>query len=475
MASPARANRDDEADQTIARAQRSLDADNLAEARRLIHTVTARRSFSRLTPKNQQAAILLLARIDARDPGCEVALPPAHAATQAANAGERSWAALLAQLYACDDYANAASTLTTVIARYPNVAAGLDPSEVFRLTPYLNDLSALRFLLGSDWIHDETLDLSFIRLRLIRRLLAQDQTSEAIVAARDLAANGRTDLGSIVEFLSDRTFDPVVAAAPEVFSFAAMSDRQLANSIADATESPERLSLVNALAQNLWDRGRFDEAEAVTNDALARVREGTSRRPTFVDQRESLNWTLEMRARILAALGRTDDALDSMRQAAEEPEGDRVNVSQTLNRVGMLLATGRAEDALAALNQFDLRRGSPYGRAVARSLRVCVLAELGDGPAMRSALDDLVAHKHDSLLQVRAAAFCANDLNLAARTFLEQLDHPSERRSALISIQRYPNSDPSRGELGEVLSRPEIVAAIEREAHVQAFPILHPF
>ncbi len=401
-------------------------------------------------------------------------MPPDRAAAEAADAAEAAWAALLAQLYACDDYRGAGAALATIIARYPHIAAGLDGSEIYLITPHLTDVNALRFLVNGGWVHEQAEDASFLRLRLIRRLLAENQTEEAVAVARDMAANGRADLGSIVEFLSDRTFDPVVAAAPAELSFAAMSDRQLENSIADAAAAPDRLGLVNAVAQNLWDRGRYDEAEAVTEDALARVREGTARRPTFVDQSDSLNWMLDLRADILSALGRTDEALDSMRQAAEQPEGNHTNVSQTLNRVGMLLNAGRPEEAVAALDQFDLRRGSPYGRAVARALRVCALADLGDEVAMRAALDDVVAHKRDSLLQTRQAAFCANDYDLAARTFLEQLGDPEERRSALIAIQRYPHSDPNKGELGEIFRRPAVAAAIAREAHVRSFPILRP-
>lgn len=129
------ADRDDDADRAIARAERSFDADNFSDARQILERLMAQRSFSTLSPTIKHSAVILLAVIDQRDPGCEAALLLDQEATQAADAGERAWAALFAQLYVCEDYPNAGATLTTVIERYPNVAAGLGTSQIYRLTP----------------------------------------------------------------------------------------------------------------------------------------------------------------------------------------------------------------------------------------------------------------------------------------------------------------------------------------------------
>ncbi len=471
------ADRNDQAKETLRQAQDALDTGRPADAARLVQELVAGRSFASLSPHNKHAAILMLAVAAAREPGCDSALPLAQQTVQVPTAGEAAWNSLFAQTYACDDYPGAAGILTTLIQRYPRVVAGLGNSEVFRITPHLEDIASLRFLLDNGWTHDPTLDLSMLRLQLMRRLHAAGQIEQTVVVAREMASNARTDLGSLVEFLSDKTFDPIVATDPAAFAFDTMSARQLANSEADALASPERLELINALTENLLARGRIQEARAVIEDALARAREGTRRRPTFADQAGHMNWSLNLRARILAHYGMYDDALEAMQQGAEQPEsGRRVNVSQTLNHIGLLIDTGQPQEAIAELDRFELRLASPYGRQVARQLRVCALAELGDENATRAALADVVTHRRESLLIVRSAAMCANDLDLAAQTFIEQLNDPAERRDALISLQRYLNADPTRpGQMHDIISRPEVAATVDRLAHVGTFAILRPY
>src|SRR5262249_39955518 len=156
--------------------------------------------------------------------------------------------------------------LRVLIDRFPQAAAGINDAELATIAPFADEAS-LRFSLGSGWSHSATLDLSFLRIALMSRLLADNRLREASAIAHDLANTSRPDAGTLVEFLSDRTFDRVVASDPAEFTFDAMSAKQLANSEQDAAQAPDRLQLVNTLGENLFDRGRLPEARAVIEDA----------------------------------------------------------------------------------------------------------------------------------------------------------------------------------------------------------------
>jgi tetratricopeptide (TPR) repeat protein len=471
------ADRSTDARNALHAAQRTLDAGDEAGAIQRAQVLLNGNSYTSLSATDQHAVLLLIARARSRVPGCDVSLPEARRAAEAANEDPRMWSTYLAQTSACGEYENAAPILRVLTDRFPQAAAGLNDSEVATIVPYADEAS-LRFLLGPGWSHPATLDLSFLRIALMRRLLAGNNVHDASAIAHDMAANGRSDAGALVEFLSDRTFDRVVATDPAAFTFDAMSARQLANSEQDAATAPGKLQLVNTLAQNLLNRGRLPEASAVIEDALARQREGGSAHPTFSDEADNLNWTFDLYAHILRLEGRSDEALRAMQQGGQhgEGEGRTANVSQILNGIGLLIDSGRPQRALADLNRFDLRLASPYGRAVARQLRVCALADIGDEAAMRTSLADAVAHKSDSLVVLRSTAICAHDWDLAAATFLEQLADPAGRHDALISVQRYPNYDPQQiYALRELLGRPYVQAALEREARQGAFAVLRPF
>jgi hypothetical protein len=112
---------------------------------------------------------------------------------------------------------------------------------------------------------------------------------------------------------------------------------------------------------------------------------------------------------------------------------------------------------------------------VVRTLRVCALAQLPDQEAMRRALADVVAHAEDSLLQLKQAAFCANDLDLAASAFIRQLDHPADRRNAVLSVQTFAGEREPAGIEAQLLARSDVKAAVERAAHRRSFPVVRPW
>jgi tetratricopeptide (TPR) repeat protein len=277
-----------------------------------------------------------------------------------------------------------------------------------------------------------------------------------------------------VVLLVDKTFDPVVAADPEAFAFGAMMGRQLATAFADVNATPNQLERVNALAEALIVRDRPDEALLVLDDALARVRDRT-RRPAFTDLDDSLNWAHDQRSQVLRMLGRDEEALEALAEGARQTENGRVNVSQTFNYAAMLLGEGRPAEALELLRDFDLRLASPYGRNVVRRIRVCAYARLGNEAGMQAALADIVAHGEDSLLQLRGAALCAGDYDLAASAFIGQFDLPTDRRYALLELQTFlGEGKPAAGAEETLYGRPDVQAMIERTVHRRSFPIWRP-
>lgn len=454
-------------------AQYALDQGRPAEAKSILQALMADRVFAALSPHNQQTAIFELASANAREPGCESALADAHRAADAADAPASALNTLLAQIYSCDDYAGAAGVLETVIVRAPRVTRGLSDNVIYRATPYLHT-DALRYLINNGWDHDTTLDLTPLRLQLIRRLLGAGAQNDAVTVAHEMAQNVRADLNSLVIFLADKTFDSVVAADPHAFTFEAMSQRALANVEADSAAAPDKLVRINTLGEMLLVMTRASEARVLVDDALARAQHGAPGHPAFSDLDGNLNWTHDLKARLLEIAGDGEGAAREMQAGASHTEDGRSNVSQTLNHAGMLLSGGNPEAALGELNRFDLHRASPYGRGVARRMRVCAYADLGDDENMHAALAEMSAHAHDSLLQLRAAAQCAGDADLVASTYLQELADPVDRADAITRAQSFLDYDPGQSFLSVIGKRDDVHTAMDQAMHVRSFPINLP-
>jgi tetratricopeptide (TPR) repeat protein len=333
----AQAMTDAQALDTVKAAERALDDNRTAEAERLARSVSESAS-SDITISTRRRALGAIAEARSRDPGCAAALPPLHEAAAARNAGEPEWNMLLSQLVECGDYPGAAVVLATLIERFPQSAATLRADTVVRLAPYLRGAAPLSFLVNGGWSDESAPDVSAIRLYLIRVLLAEGRQDQALEAARAMVANARADLGSTVVLLVDKAFDQIVRADPDTFNFDAMSARQLANAFADAAAAPQRLDRIHTLGDALYRRGRIDEAGAVIDNALARIREQREG-AAFVDLEERLNWAHDLRSRILWAQGRYEDANAALAEGARAEENGRANVSQTLNFAGNLVDT----------------------------------------------------------------------------------------------------------------------------------------
>ncbi len=408
---------------------------------------------------------------------CEREIASAEAAITAPDAPVTAWRNALAIQYSCDRDARAAELLDALYARDRTEAADLTGGIVFRVARRTGNVALMTDLVSGAWVVDDpAIDLSDLRLTLMRLHLANGDQAAAIALARTFVDQGANDLGAIAIFLADRTFAPVVATDPNTFSLWPMVDGFVQNSFDIYAEHPDRLSALNALARTLQTAGRAREALALIDDAIARIEAADERDPPYSDLSEELNWTYQVRASLRGALGQEDEALSDLERGAEAGEGGGVNVSQRLNRAGHLLDLGRHEEALAAAEAVRPVDLSPYGRAVRRTLMICAYAELERTDEMRALLVEAEAAGSDAYVQLQAAALCADDFELASRAYISRLNDPLERRDAILDVQGFAGESSIRDWLAQhpVYSRPEVRAAIDEATPIYTFRMRRP-
>jgi len=422
------------------------------------------------TASIERGATHVLAAALADQGRCDELLPDANEAASSTDASAYAWRFAFSLEYECEHYDRAAALLSRFWQRYPDDLSGLPPQVVFRTAGRSRDAALLAFLINGGWRpNDPALDMGELRLSLIRAHLANGDQEAAAAAARDLINNGSYDFGALVVLLSDRTFDTIIEADPARFDVNRIIEHYIENSFAAYSANPRRLSTLNALAGALQLVGRADEASALIDDALARQSE-------FADQ-EQLNWAYQVRSNLRAELGLEQEALKDLALGAEQGEDGRVvNVSQRLNRAGLLLSQERPAEALREAQRVDPAHLSPYGRSVRRYIIVCSNAALGLDVDMRAVLAEAAANASDSYMNLQAAAECAGDLDLAAQAFVERLDDPIDRRGAIISLQGFAGEPAPESWLASdpLYSRADVQAAIARAMHIRTFPIRRP-
>lgn len=299
-----------------------------------------------------------------------------------------------------------------------------------------------------------------------RMLQPQDPKAAAEVAARV------TDPDLLLDFRLDARFAALVEADPARFDLRAAAERKLAADRAAAEAHPKLATGPMLVAQSLRMLGRADEALAVLDDALARL-------DAFEDGEDQRNWLLNDRAYALYDLGRFEEALATMRQAAGATEKGDANVSQTINLALMLVSTERPEEALTALKPFGAGlRASAYGDMWAKAAEACALAALDRKAELGKALAWMRPRENDNPAAHARARLCAGDLDAAAAVYVRRLADPEQRSGALESLSEFdppavvaPEVRRLQQRLDQVRARPDVKAAIARVGRVERVPL----
>src|SRR5262249_9786059 len=133
------------------------------------------------------------------------------------------------------------------------------------------------------------------------------------------------------------------------------------------------------------------------------------RDPTAFSDGEELNWTQDEHARVLFALGRTDEAFTALHAGAAMMESGTVNVSQAINLADAYDLYDRPSEALDAVAGIDLGAVSAYGRMALLDAKACAYYALGDRPNLATVVTQMRAHASEGQQPYLNTMMCTDD------------------------------------------------------------------
>ncbi|HXC54003.1 MAG TPA: hypothetical protein VNU97_01790 [Rhizomicrobium sp.] len=392
------------------------------------------------------------------------------------------WHLRLSNSYRLADYADAARSTATLASRWPEKLSDIsfqaietmnretqkDPTAAEVGADMLAALHAMKWQPDDPFETPDGLWLTLLRIRLERH---------DIHGARDLADELRAHV-PLLQMHADRRFDALVQADPRHFDVMKAYGAELADLKAKAAAAPDKLEGVNTVAELLLNLDRAPEAMALITGALARL---AAKPDAFSDAGDKLNWTLDVRSRILFALGRSDDALAALAEGASHKEDGAVNVSQAINLADAYEYYDRPNDALAAVAALDFSNASRYGRMALEDARACALFELGNTAALGQVLDYMKAHTIDGARPYLNTMLFTGDLDGAAAEIIAELNDPARRLDTLYYLQDYlPRPHASKREDAvhaawlAMRARPDVSGAIARVGRIESYAMLSP-
>ncbi len=279
---------------------------------------------------------------------------------------------------------------------------------------------------------------------------------------------------TLVRLRADKRFDALVDPAAAAFDVEAAAERrvghlrQLAETRGNLLEP--RAELGNALLM----LGRHEEALAVLDEALARLRAAPADAPAFEDMDQHV-WLLNNRAIALRRLGRIDDAVAELTAASRMTEDGLPNVSQALNLGQFFCQLGRPAEARAVIAPaVDL---SGYGRMVKAHVELCAARQAGDAAAARRALAYLRKHRDDSAAIWIEGLVEADQMDAAARALADAVAATETRGDILAWLQQYrqmpplPGYAPVHARWRALMARADVQRAFARVGRIQRYDI----
>lgn len=252
------------------------------------------------------------------------------------------------------------------------------------------------------------------------------QAADAGDMTRASAALSRASEPSVLMAVyQDRRFErlwPQMQAEGR-FDWRAKETARLAGIDERIAREPRRLELVVQRIQALRYLERYDEARAVGADYARRLKKDNA----FDDQNDQKAWVLYAYASVLDDLGETAPADAALVTAADGSD----KISQHVNRAALLVQQGRAAEALETLDKIPPGYGTPYGRMVTASNRLCALALLDRRQEAEAELAKLTSNWRDEPGSAVHGLACLQRDDEAAALLIHWLEDPGLRGDAL--------------------------------------------
>ncbi len=312
-------------------------------------------------------------------------------------------------------------------------------------------------------------DVEYLKMDLVELYVEDGQPLAAKALAESL-----TQPNSILALQVDKRFAGFVTPDPA----------RLVQARADAVTAAQALAAAHPtlikgrinLAIALLDDDRPDDALKVLDAALADVAAAKPDSPAYSDVDTYLNWVRDTRKTTLKTLGRWDEAVTAQIQARDTAKTDRV--SQRINLADLYIELSRPGDALAEVKTVDATNSSPYGAMAAEGARACAYAEQRDAAKLKASLDILKTHASAGYGPLMDGLRCAGDVDTLAAMYLQRLNDPGQRTTALMELQTwqpYPHMTDWDRKVEQVNSniaaRPDVRAAVEKYGVINTYPI----
>jgi hypothetical protein len=434
--------------------------------------------FPKMSPRTRERALELYAWAAQQTHDDVLAHSLAVEATNLPDAAVGAWALRLQFAFALHDFDDAAISLSRLAGAGPGTLAGIHDPGVFEVArqargrPRFELLAALH---DAGWKPtDPFRNADALWLDLAARRIDEGDLARAKVIARDVG--GPYDL---IQMRADKRFDPIVSGEPARYDVSAALDRQLADLRTKAAAAPDQLEGVLVVARALLRRNRPADALAVLDAAKAKIDAAAEGAPAFSDKADQMGAMLEVRAKSLEALGRSEEGLRVRERSILHAEHSGSNFTQVLDLASRYNNLGQPQDALDLLEDFDPEGATPYGHMIWKEVLACAYAQTGDKPKLARAIGYLEAHPLDAPELLDQAQLCTNDEDGVAKSIVARLADPDTRGDTLLQLQTYTDS-PSDGPWGKQLDarwravkeRPEVRAAIRKVGRIEAYPVL---
>jgi tetratricopeptide (TPR) repeat protein len=381
------------------------------------------------------------------------------------------------------DHKTVIEELTILAQRWPDRLSGMNSDFIARAVndarrlPSRDAFPFLQALYGAHWKLKGGIEPSAAWRDLALLLLERNRQAEAFEVASRIG-----DPYVLISIRADRRFDSVVAANPARFAVDAAAQREFHDLEAASDASPRLLVLQVQILGALMHQRHYAAMLGAADSVLAAIRSTNYPEHLYDDLSDQEPWFLEYRSIALYRMGRWDDAVTQLQEAADLFENHAGNVSQRIDLGELDCDLGRPKDALAAIGDITAPV-SPYGGMQIEKIRLEAAVQLGDGDQVKRSLGYLRMHRAVSSETYEEALIAVGDVDGAARVLTGRIEDPRERLDALASVQEYASEPQGPGPVAAILdarfhatiAREDVQGAIRRVGRVERYDLAADF